>query len=270
MSDQNKLTPEMFSKNNGIYFSPGDIVEGGFYGISHSDFMEYVDQFSQQAAAKDERIQRLEGFLRTRTAERDGVIELRDKLKSDNKAKNERIKELEAEAEAWGKDEELALLNNSIDQKVARIAELEKVLQNKLVGEAEGNIIHASDAYHEIADILSVKDEGSVIASVQQLLEKVEQLEKELKDKRERNSELHRELTGIRSSVRVVGRLREDIKVLNDEANIKNQQLRADLDQAFDLLERVYNIEMVHPGKEDIPLLEMISTLLSSRENKKP
>lgn len=132
MSDQNKLTPEMFSKNNGIYFSPGDIVEGGFYGISHSDFMEYVDQFSPQTAAKDEEVKNLTEEVKSwKEKALDNEWHRIQKLE-------ERIKELEKQLEIAGTKIGVSNMriktfekateekNDLLKVNEARIAELEK------------------------------------------------------------------------------------------------------------------------------------------------
>lgn len=197
---------------------------------------------------QDERIKELE--------EQVALANVRTKVHMNNElGKDSRIASMEAELKEFAEDRQdiVASRQRERDAKNARISELEKVLQNKLVGEAEGNIIHASDAYHEIANILSVKEGGSVIASVQQLLEKVEQLEKK-RGKIQENIDWYK----------------EQYEYLRDAYS----KVVPDRDRAFGLLEEVKH--ELHKANGNTPtywisiLLNQVSDLLSSRENKKP
>lgn len=72
--------------------------------------------------------------------------------------------------------------NQTVADHQKATAELRAILENKLIGEKEGNALHASDAYYEIANMLEVKAGGSVIEAVDELREELERWKQKYDD----------------------------------------------------------------------------------------
>jgi hypothetical protein len=80
-----------------------------------------------------------------------------------------------------------------VSEKDAEIAKLEMIIQNKLPTEGDGNMLHASDAYHAIVDMIGCP----AVERVEIMMKQIEKKDALLKEAIEKGESLYNALMSI-------------------------------------------------------------------------